>query len=175
MGPTGAGKSVQGDLLAEQYGAIHLSSGKLLRKDPEAFASMVDGRLAPAEQVERVIGEAIKDIPKSELVVLDGFPRTESNVRWLDENLPRLNRRLRRVVLIDLDIETSLKRLSLRGRADDAPEAIKAKYKLFEDYTRPVIEHYEKLGLLVTVNGRGSIEEVHEEIVAALEKEVLIP
>ncbi len=174
MGPTGAGKSVQGDLLAEQYGAVNLSSGKLLRRDSQALARMVDGRLAPAEEVERVVGEAMNGIPKEQLVVLDGFPRTQSNLRWMDKELPVLGRRLRRVVLIELDLETSLERLGLRGRADDAPAAVKAKFKLFEDATRPVVEHYRELGLLVTVDGRGSIEQVHEEIVAALRKDVLV-
>jgi adenylate kinase len=175
MGPTGAGKSVQGDLLAEQYGAVHLSSGKLLRQDPEALAQMSDGRLAPAPLVERIIGDAMAVVPKEELVVLDGFPRTQSNVDWMERELPRVGRRLRVVVLIQLDIETSLERLRLRGRADDGVEAIKAKYALFEKVTRPVIDHYRKAGLLVEVDGRGTIEEVHAQIVSALEKEALIP
>jgi adenylate kinase len=174
MGPTGAGKSVQGDLLAETYGAVHLSSGKLLRKDPEVAAKMVDGQLVPAAEVERIIGDAMAGVPKGTLVVLDGFPRTDSNVQWLEQNLERIGRRLMSVVLIDLDIETSLKRLSLRGRADDAPDAIRAKYRLFDDVTRPVVEHYRKLGLLSTVDGRGTIEEVHDEIVAVLEKRNVI-
>jgi adenylate kinase len=170
MGPTGAGKSVQGDLLAEQYGAVHLSSGKLLRRDPRAAAQMVDGRLAPAGEVHRVIGEAMRDIPEDQPVVLDGTPRTQSDIDWLDEHLPKLHREIMVVLLIELDIETSMKRLGLRGRADDAPEAVRAKWKLFEDITGPVVEHYRKLGLVVTVDGRGSIEEVHEEIASALEK-----
>jgi adenylate kinase len=175
MGPTGAGKSVQGDLLAERYGAVHFSSGKLLRLEPAVAAKMVDGRLAPAHEVERIIGQAMAKVPKEELVVLDGFPRTDSNVRWMERELPGLERRLRRVVLIELDIETSMKRLGLRGRPDDAPVAIRAKWKLFEDVTRPVIDHYRELGLLTTVDGRGTIEQVHDEIVAALGEEVLQP
>jgi adenylate kinase len=175
MGPTGAGKSVQGDLLAEQYGAVHLSSGKLLRQDPQALAQMKDGRLAPADMVERIVGHAMADIPKKDLVVLDGFPRTEHNVAWMESELGRFERRLRCVVLIKLDIDTSLERLRLRGRADDGVAAIKAKYELFETVTRPVIEHYREQGLLVEVDGRGTIEEVHSEIVSALEKEALIP
>jgi adenylate kinase len=92
----------------------------------------------------------------------------------MEEELPKLERRLRVVVLINLDIETSLKRLGLRGRADDAPQAIRAKFKLFDEVTRPVAEHYRELGLLAEVDGRGSIEEVHQQIVAVLEKEALI-
>jgi adenylate kinase len=170
MGPTGAGKSAQGDLLAEKYGWAHLSSGKLLRRDPHAAALMVDGRLAPAEEVERVVREAIEKIPATTPVVLDGTPRTDHNVEWLDHELPKLDRKLVCVIMIELDIETSLKRLGLRGRADDLPAAIREKWALFEKITSPVVEHYRKLGLLEVVDGRGTIEEVHEEIVQVLEK-----
>jgi adenylate kinase len=124
--------------------------------------------------VERIIGDAIAHVPKEELVVLDGFPRTDSNVRWMERELPKLERRLRLVVLINLDIETSLKRLRQRGRADDSEAAIKAKFRLFDEVTRPVVEHYRELGLLAEVDGRGTIDEVHEDIVAVLEKEALI-
>lgn len=170
MGPTGAGKSVQGDLLAEQFGWVHLSSGKLLRRDAHAASLLVDGRLAPAEEVHRVVGEAIAEAPEDTTVVLDGTPRRQSDVEWLDNNLPKFHRTLTAVILIELDIETSLKRLGLRGRADDAPEAVREKWKLFADVTGPVVQHYRDLGLLVTVDGRGSIDEVHQEVVAALDK-----
>jgi adenylate kinase len=168
MGPTGAGKSVQGDLLAGELHGVHLSSGKLLRRDPHAAAMLMDGRLAPAEEVERVVGEAIDAVTPEQPVILDGFPRTMSNVHWLDQELPAHNRVLTRVIWIDMDMETSLKRLSLRDRADDAPTAVREKYQLFEEKTTPVIEHYERAGLLRHVDGRGSIEAVHELIKAAL-------
>ena len=74
MGPTGAGKSVQGELLAERYGWVHLSSGTLLRRDPQAAAQMRDRRLAPAPEVERVVGEALARVPEDRPVVLDGTP-----------------------------------------------------------------------------------------------------
>jgi adenylate kinase len=172
MGPTGAGKSVQGDLLAEYTHGQHLSSGKLLRKDAHAAALLVDGRLAPAEEVERVVGEAIAQIDDGTPVILDGTPRTEHNVEWLDANLSKFGRKLVAVVLIELDIETSMKRLGLRGRADDAPHAVREKWQLFDDVTRPVASHYEQLGLLKRVDGRGSIEEVHELMKKALKEEL---
>src|SRR6266536_2997617 len=124
MGPTGAGKSVQGDLLAQELRGVHLSSGELLRRDPKAAAAIADGRLAPASEVERVVGEAVAAVEPERAIVLDGFPRTMSNVRWLEQNLPKQGRRLRGVVLLELDWETSMKRLGLRDRADDAPDAV---------------------------------------------------
>jgi len=172
MGPTGAGKSVQGELLAADLGGTHLSSGKLLREDKQAAAKLVDGRLAPADEVQRVVGEAMAKIPEDRPVVLDGTPRTDSDVKWLEVNLPKLKRDLKCVVLIELDIETSMKRLGLRGRADDAPDAVREKWKLFEDVTGPVVEHYRQKGMLVTVDGRGGIEEVHQLMRATVSKVV---
>jgi adenylate kinase len=168
MGPTGAGKSVQGDLLAQFYNGVHLSSGRLLRQDPKAAAMLVSGNLAPAGEVHRVLEEAIDGIEPRRVIVLDGTPRTMSDVAWLDRELPKHQRELKRVIWVDLDIETSLQRLGLRGRSDDAPEAIRKKYEQLEEKTRPVIEHYERAGLLVHVDGRGSIEQVHELMKAAL-------
>lgn len=170
MGPTGAGKSVQGDLLAEKFGWAHLSSGKLLRADPHAAAQMVDGRLAPADEVERVVKEAMEKVPEDTIICLDGTPRTQHNVEWLERELHKLHRVLKLVILIELDIETSMKRLGLRGRADDAPSAVREKWALFESVTAPVIEHYRELGMLATVDGRGTIEQVHANILKVLEK-----
>jgi adenylate kinase len=174
MGPTGAGKSVQGDLLAARNNWVHLSSGKLLRADPHAAEQLRDGSLAPAEEVERVVGEALAKVPGDQVVVLDGTPRTESNITWLEQELSKLGRELKRVVMIRLSLEISVKRLSTRGRADDSPDAIRAKWELFDEVTRPVAEHYRKLGLLTTIDGSGTIEEVHQLIEAALEEAAVL-
>ena len=168
MGPTGAGKSVQGDLLAEELGGVHLSSGELLRRDPKIAEMIADGKLAPAEQVERIVGEAVEAIPADQPIIMDGVTRTMSNVRWLEKMLPQWNRRLTKVVLIELDLETSMHRLGLRGRADDAPAAVREKWEAYADQTRPVIEYYEKQGLVQKIDGRGNVEEVQGLLKAAL-------
>jgi adenylate kinase len=161
MGPTGAGKSVQGDLLAQDLGGVHLSSGNLLRQDPKAAALIADGKLAPAAEVERIVAEAVDAVPAEQPIILDGFPRTMSNVAWMDKELPGHDRELTAVVLIELDLETSMQRLGLRARFDDAPEAVKEKWDEYANKTRPVIEHYERLGILKRIDGRGDVETVH--------------
>lgn len=168
MGPTGAGKSVQGDLLAQDLNGVHLSSGNLLRQDPKAAAMIADGMLAPAAEVERIVAAAVAAVPDDQPIILDGFPRTMSNVRWMDEQLPGLGRTVDAVVLIELDVATVLQRLGSRGRADDTPEAVQAKLDEFNDKTRPVIEHYEELKVLKRVDGRGTPEEVQALVKAAI-------
>ncbi|HVQ43407.1 MAG TPA: nucleoside monophosphate kinase [Candidatus Saccharimonadia bacterium] len=168
MGPTGAGKSVQGDFLAEDLGGVHLSSGNLLRRDPKAAAMIADGKLAPAAEVERIVGEAVAAVPDEQPIILDGFPRTMSNVRWMEAELPAYGREVTSVVLIELDLETSLKRLGLRERADDAPEVVREKWNEYARNTQAAIEHYETLGLLRRVDGRGDIETVRRLVRAVL-------
>lgn len=160
MGPTGAGKSVQGDLLASELAGVHLSSGNLLRQDPRAAAMIADGKLAPAAEVERIVGEALDVIPESKPVILDGFPRTLSNLDWMTKQLPSHKREVKAVVLIELDLATSMHRLGLRDRADDAPEAVQAKWDEYITKTQPVIDHYQKLGLLKRIDGRGNVDDV---------------
>ena len=168
MGPTGAGKSVQGDFLAEDLGGVHLSSGNLLREDPKMAAMLADGRLAPAEEVEAIVSKAVDAVPLETPIILDGFPRTMSNVRWLEDELPKHHRTLRAVVLIELDLQTSLNRLGLRGRADDAPTSVQEKWDKYHTKTRPVIEYYDKLGLVRRVDGRGTISEVRALVTEAI-------
>jgi adenylate kinase len=168
MGPTGAGKSVQGDLLAQELNGVHLSSGNLLRQDPKAAAMIADGKLAPAAEVERIVAEAVDAVPADQPIILDGFPRTMSNVKWMDDQLPAHQRDVTAVILIELDLETSMKRLGLRDRADDAPEAVKEKWDEYANKTKPVVEHYEALGVLKRVDGRGTVEGVHALISDAL-------
>lgn len=160
MGPTGAGKSVQGDLLAQELVGVHLSSGDLLRRDVAAAAAITDGKLAPAEHVERIVGEAVVAIPADHPIIMDGVTRTMSNVHWLEGKLTEWGRELQCVVLIELDLETSLKRLGLRHRADDAPEAVKEKWDEYTAKTQPVVDYYDSLGLLRRIDGRGSVDEV---------------
>lgn len=169
MGPTGAGKSAQGDLLAAVLGGVHLSSGTLLRRDPVTAKLLEDGRLGASDEVHRVVGEAMAEVSEDKPLVLDGTPRTMADVHWMATDLHRFNRTLEKVVMINIDFDTSLARLvGKRGRMDDNVEAIKAKWRLFDEITKPVAEHYQKEGLLVEVDGRGSIEEVHREVVKAV-------
>jgi len=168
MGPTGAGKSVQGDFLAQELDGVHLSSGNLLRQDPEAAKMITNGKLAPAHEVERIIGEAIKQVPAEKAVILDGFPRTQSNLDWMDRELPKLNRPVTDVILLELDAATILDRLGARARLDDTPEAVQMKLDEYDRNTQPVVEHYANSGMIKRIDGRGTMDEVRELVRVAL-------
>jgi adenylate kinase len=168
MGPTGAGKSSQGELIAKDLGGVHLSSGHLLREHPSTAPLMASGNLVPAEMVEDVMGEVIDGIPQAKPIVLDGFPRTQSNVHWIDHELLKHGRTLKRVILLDVKREVILERLKLRARADDAPEALERKWSAYERWTKPVVEHYREQGLLTVIDGDGTFDDVRDRIEDAM-------
>ncbi len=168
MGPTGAGKSVQGDILAKDLGGVHLSSGNLLRQDPRTAEKLVSGMLMPESEIERVVGAAIAAVPQDQPIVLDGTPRTVDQIHWLDGELRRDGRELKRVIMVDLGLDTIMQRLRLRDRADDAPQVIEVKWNEFQTKTKPVVEAYRETGLLRVIDGSGSVEQVAELVKAAL-------
>jgi adenylate kinase len=168
MGPTGTGKSSQGELIAKDLGGVHLSSGHLLREHPKTAPLMASGNLVPAEQVEEVVGEVIDGIAQHKPIVLDGFPRTQSNVHWIDHELLKHGRILRKVILLDVPRKVILERLKVRARADDTPEALERKWAAYERWTKPVLEHYRDLGIVTTIDGDGTFEEVRDRIEDAM-------
>ena len=88
FGPAGAGKSVQGQMLAARNGWRWLSAGQLLRdtRDPELFAQMRTGGLVDPEKVNKLIGEALDRAKDIDRVVLDGYPRQLAQAKWLIEH-----------------------------------------------------------------------------------------
>ena len=85
FGPAGAGKSVQGQLLAARYGWRWLSAGQLLRdtRDPEVMQCLQEGRLVPVETISRVMNRALESAGDIDRVILDGFPRELAQAEWL--------------------------------------------------------------------------------------------
>ncbi len=95
LGPPGAGKGTQANLLAERYGMTSLASGDILRDairrgDPigrQASQYVESGALVPDDLVTGLILQRLDGLSKEESFVLDGFPRTEAQARVLDERL----------------------------------------------------------------------------------------
>lgn len=168
MGPTGSGKSVQGDRWADKHRGAHLSSGALLRRDPEIAAQIADGKLFDSAAVQRVVGDAIAAVPADADIMLDGLPRTKSDVEWLETMMPTWGRDFGPVLLLELDAETIMARLTGRDRSDDSPEAVAKKLQEFEDKTRFVVEYYADKGQLVRIPGGGTPDEVAALIEEAL-------
>ena len=98
FGPTGAGKSMQGQMLAVRMGWKWLSTGQMLREstDPEVIEVLKSGELVSDELTYEVFDAAIQDAkahnyPK---VIVDGFPRTKEQAEWLAEHMQKSGERI---------------------------------------------------------------------------------
>ncbi len=119
FGPAGAGKSVQGQILAARFGWRWLSAGQLLRdtKDPELLEEMRSGGLAGVEKVNDIMGEALRRAKEIDKVILDGFPRQLEQAEWLIAQLPEHNRDIDLVAVLEVprsEIEKRLKELLIK-------------------------------------------------------------
>lgn len=167
IGPTGSGKTTQAAALARHLGYEHFSSGQLLRDDnnPEIIEALNRGELAPDGYIQDLVAKKFKSM-KAEGAVMDGFPRTMSDVKWLEHDLPKLGFELSRVLLLQVGKEESINRLMSRGRADDNRESMEHKWEIYQKEAAPIVSHYQEQGMLVAVNGEGTVDEVAQRVIA---------
>lgn len=176
IGPPGAGKGTQCKRLVELLGIPQLSTGEMLRevkRQDTALARWVArhldaGELAPDHLVMRIVAQRLSQPDCEAGCLFDGFPRTIVQAQLLDEHFSRNTRQLDLVldlhVAQDELVKRLLKRSELEDRGDDDYETIKARIRVFETQTAPLLDYYRKRGLLVTIDGMQSPEAVSEQI-----------
>lgn len=171
MGPAGAGKSVQGHKLADEHGYAYISTGELFRLflTGRRRAEMLEGKLISDRETIDMIDKVFDIIDTTGQFILDGFPRTVSQVTWLLGEVKKGRFEKPEVVHLSLSEEEIYKRLSLRGRPDDTDEAIRKRYELYQQETRPLLQQMTDSGITVyEVDGIGSPLDVYERIVSVL-------
>jgi len=171
FGPAGAGKSVQGQMLAARMGWRWLSAGQLLRDshDEEVHEYLKTGKLVSHELITRVMGEAIKRAANINQIILDGFPRMLEQAQWLVDTQPEHGRSIALVVVLEVPREELLKRLEIRGRADDTPEAIDERLNIYRKEMYPILSYLTDQSVpVVHVDGVGTVGQVHDRIAAEL-------
>ncbi len=180
LGPPGAGKGTQARLLSERLGIPQISTGDMLRAavaagsevGRQARSFMDAGKLVPDEVVIGVAEQRLGLADAKGGFILDGFPRTAAQAEALDRMLPRLGCRLERCVALTVNgaelVERLLKRAKLEGRSDDNEQTIRTRMQVYQDSTAPLVAYYRAGGVLVEVNGLGSVDEVAKRIEQAL-------
>jgi len=171
FGPAGAGKSVQGQLLAAHHGWRWLSAGQLLRDthDHELLKEMSTGNLVDNTKVNAIVAAALKRAHDVDHVVLDGFPRHLDQAKWLIASQPEHGRSISAVVVIDAPKEELVHRLHLRGRLDDTPDAIEERLAIFEHEIAPILDYFASQQVkIIRIDGTGAVAQVHDRIEAEL-------
>lgn len=171
MGVAGSGKSVQGRRLADEMGLPWLSTGEFLRMliSGERRQAMVAGKLLKDSEIIELVRKIFSLIDVKEEFILDGFPRTIAQADWLLNQVKHDQLQVSAVIHIIASEEVVLKRLVDRGRPDDNAEAIKERFKEYEDAVKPLLEDFRQAGVRVCdINGEQSIEAAHDDIVEAL-------
>lgn len=172
FGPAGAGKSVQGQMLAARNGWRWLSAGQMLRdtRDLEVIKQMQTGKLVDPQTVNELMSDAIKRSHTVSNVILDGYPREMSQAKWLIENRTHHGRDIKLVIVLEVPKSELLKRLEVRGRIDDTPEVIDERLRIYRTEIYPVLSYLTEQSInIVHIDGVGTVGQVHDRITEELE------
>ena len=185
IGPPGSGKGTQAKRIAQKYNYAHLSTGDLLRAlaqkenlsaaEKEAVARMKTGQLVGDGLIYKLaFAEIDKNISQGKGVVLDGAIRNLEQARGFQDFFTSKNLTNEVLALeISLSEKESLTRLTkrngLENRQDDDPKIIKQRIaQQGNKALKPILKFYKKLGMLKTVDGNQTIENVEKDLAEIL-------
>jgi len=207
LGAPGSGKGTQAKRLMEEHQLVQVSTGDLLREavaagtelGQKAKAAMDAGELVTDDIVLGIIAERLAQPDCANGFILDGYPRNLQQARDLEPVLQNIGQSLDAAVLLDVDLDILMKRLTGRRtcsetgkllniyfssqdeldavtaaggeliqRADDNEETISNRLNVYREQTEPLVGFYHDAGLLKTVQGEGSIDEIYSRLKEAL-------
>lgn len=166
-GPIGSGKTTQAEKLAHDLNFYMVNTGGLIREEvaknsplsQKLKSALETGEMAPDDLVSQIVQNDLKNSTKD--VVFDSYPRRLSQLAVFDPNIDL-------AIYLDISDAELEQRLLKRGRADDKKEIIENRLKVYHTETKPILEYFQKQNKLLTIDGHGSIEKVHQKIKQAL-------
>jgi adenylate kinase len=185
LGPPGAGKGTQAQIIAERLGVPAISTGDIFRANvsgktelgQRAKIYMDAGDLVPDEITVAMVKDRLAETDAKGGFLLDGFPRTIAQAEQLRESLADLGQALDGVLELVVDEDELVRRLSGRRmlvdgemiqRDDDRPETVRHRLHVYREQTAPLSGFYESEGLLSRIDAIGEIEEVTRRAMQAL-------
>ena len=176
IGPPGSGKGTQAERLCQRLGIQHLSTGDMLRATiaaetdlgVQAAGCLQRGELVPDQLVVDMVDETLAQSPYAEGCLLDGFPRSLSQAEALDGLLESRQIGISQVLELEVDQPELIERLLARNRPDDTLETIKNRLQVFQNQTSPLLDYYRQRGLLASVNGNGTVDQVEDRVQSVL-------
>lgn len=201
LGAPGAGKGTQAAKLVEEFATPHISTGDILRAavknqtelGKKAKGYMDAGDLVPDSLIIDLMDERLREPDCEKGFILDGFPRTTAQAVALDDMLVRLERPLDAALLVDVDPEVIIKRLTERRcckecgyigtaadatcpkcggemyqRDDDNETTVRNRLDVYAKSTSPLVDYYKGKGLLKSVDGDRPVDTVYVDVKALL-------
>jgi adenylate kinase len=172
LGPPGSGKGTQASQLAKRLGVPAISTGEILREavrkqtalGQKAKSVMERGELVSDDLIVAMIGERLAEADARRGFILDGFPRTLAQARAFETMLSGNGDALSAVLNFSVPeaelTERMLGRAQAEGRADDRPETIRERLRVYREKTEPLVGFYRDRDLLAEIDGVGSVSEV---------------
>lgn len=180
LGAPGSGKGTQAARLKEHLQVPHISTGDLLRAEVaagsklglEAREVMARGELVSDAILLGMLEDRLSRPDTAGGFILDGYPRNLAQAAALDGLLQRIGQPMDYAVQLDVPSELLVERIAGRakaeGRADDSPDSVRTRLRVYEQQTAPVIEFYRAHGQLTVIDGVGSLDEVFTRIVETI-------
>lgn len=180
LGGPGAGKGTQCTLLSERMSWTHLSAGDLLREERNSGSALAElinskisaGQIVPSSITVKLLKSAMEKIYDADdtrtKFLIDGFPRSAENVTVWEEFMPTSVANLEFVLFLDCpeDVMTGrlLERAKTSGRNDDNLETIRKRFKTFRDSSMPIVDMFEKKGMMKTIIADKGVDDVYNEV-----------
>ena len=185
LGPPGAGKGTQAQIIAGELGVPAISTGDIFRANVsgetelgrQAKVYMDAGDLVPDEITVAMVSDRLAEPDAKAGFLLDGFPRTIAQAEQLRDSLTELDQHLDCVLELVVDEDELVRRLSGRvvvvdgkpvQREDDKPETVRHRLEVYREQTAPLSGWYSEAGLLATIDAIGEIDEVTARALVAL-------
>jgi adenylate kinase len=180
LGAPGSGKGTQATRLTGHLQVPHISTGNLLRAEVAAGSKlgmaakevMARGELVSDEILLGMLEERFSRDDTRGGFILDGYPRNLAQASALGELLVHIGQPMDAAVQLDVPQDLLVERIAGRareeGRADDTPESVRTRLKVYEEQTAPVVDYYRQRGLLSVVDGVGEVDDVFARIIEAL-------
>ena len=183
FGPPGSGKGTQAAFLVEHYGLLHISTGDLFRYEmgnntplgQAAKAYMQKGELVPDEITIGMLQNKVRQSGDIKGLILDGFPRTVAQAQALDKFLAEeLQAEVNLLLALDVPEAELEARLLNRGKDSGRPDdqnidIIRNRIQVYKNETTPVADYYQQFGKSHLINGLGSIEEITQRLMGAVD------
>lgn len=185
FGAPGSGKGTQSAKIIDKYGLYHISTGDVLRDHIARHTDLgrladkyiSKGQLIPDAVMIEILDNVLEEKAEGKNgVVFDGFPRTIAQAEALEKLLKKRGAKIDGVIGLEVGEDELIKRMLQRGRetgrTDDNLETITRRLEVYRESTKPLKDYYAELGLYLSVDGQGNVDDIFGNITKGIDSMV---